>query len=79
MELFYDISIGALQTGIALASLSGGKIARMKRGRRETMRRCRQGGDLTGLKGCVWIHAASLGEFEQGRPRIERLRREYPE
>ena len=27
----------------------------------------------------VWIHAASLGEFEQGRPLMERLRREHPE
>ncbi|MBQ8282957.1 MAG: 3-deoxy-D-manno-octulosonic acid transferase [Paraprevotella sp.] len=27
----------------------------------------------------VWFHAASLGEFEQGRPLIERLRREHPE
>ncbi len=27
----------------------------------------------------VWIHTASLGEFEQGRPIIERLRREHPE
>lgn len=26
----------------------------------------------------VWVHAASLGEFEQGRPLIERLRREQP-
>ena len=27
----------------------------------------------------VWFHAASLGEFEQGRPLMERLRREHPE
>lgn len=27
----------------------------------------------------VWVHAASLGEFEQGRPLIERVREEYPE
>ncbi|CVI70272.1 3-deoxy-D-manno-octulosonic acid transferase [Alistipes sp. CHKCI003] len=27
----------------------------------------------------VWIHTASLGEFEQGRPIIERIRRERPE
>lgn len=27
----------------------------------------------------VWFHAASLGEFEQGRPLMERLRREQPE
>lgn len=31
--------------------------------------------------GCkyIWFHAASLGEFEQGRPLIERIRDEYPE
>lgn len=27
----------------------------------------------------VWIHVASLGEFEQGRPIVERIRREYPD
>ena len=27
----------------------------------------------------IWFHAASLGEFEQGRPLIERIRKEHPE
>ena len=27
----------------------------------------------------AWFHAASLGEFEQGRPLMEQLRREHPE
>ncbi|MCF0178974.1 MAG: 3-deoxy-D-manno-octulosonic acid transferase [Bacteroidales bacterium] len=27
----------------------------------------------------IWFHAASLGEFEQGRPLIEQLREQYPE
>jgi len=27
----------------------------------------------------IWFHAASLGEFEQGRPLIEKIRRERPE
>jgi 3-deoxy-D-manno-octulosonic-acid transferase len=27
----------------------------------------------------VWFHAASLGEFEQGRPLMEQLRRDHPE
>ncbi len=26
----------------------------------------------------IWIHCASLGEFEQGRPVIEKLRKQYP-
>ncbi|NCI50990.1 3-deoxy-D-manno-octulosonic acid transferase [Sediminibacterium roseum] len=29
-------------------------------------------------KPVVWMHCASLGEFEQGRPVLEALRREYP-
>ena len=27
----------------------------------------------------VWFHASSLGEFEQGRPMIEKMRAEHPE
>jgi 3-deoxy-D-manno-octulosonic-acid transferase len=27
----------------------------------------------------IWFHAASLGEFEQGRPLMERIRSEHPE
>ena len=27
----------------------------------------------------VWVHASSLGEFEQGRPVIEKIRARYPE
>ena len=27
----------------------------------------------------IWMHCASLGEFEQGRPLLERLRKEHPE
>ena len=26
----------------------------------------------------IWFHAASLGEFEQGRPLIEKIKKEYP-
>lgn len=26
----------------------------------------------------IWVHAASLGEFEQGRPVLEEFRRQYP-
>lgn len=33
---------------------------------------------LSSLKGAVWIHAASVGEFEQARPLIERVRAEQP-
>lgn len=31
------------------------------------------------LKGCIWVHCASLGEFEQGRPLIEMIKKHHPE
>jgi 3-deoxy-D-manno-octulosonic-acid transferase len=35
---------------------------------------------VSGLKsGPVWFHCASLGEFEQGRPIIEAIKRQYPD
>ena len=27
----------------------------------------------------IWFHAASLGEFEQGRPLIDKIREDHPE
>lgn len=26
----------------------------------------------------IWVHCSSLGEFEQGRPVMERIRQQYP-
>jgi len=46
------------------------------RGQRDTWRILREKIDPTARY--VWFHAASLGEFEQGLPLIERLRREQP-
>lgn len=33
----------------------------------------------TNHKPTIWIHAASLGEFEQGRPVIEKLKEKFPD
>ncbi|MBR1594732.1 MAG: 3-deoxy-D-manno-octulosonic acid transferase [Alloprevotella sp.] len=49
----------------------------MVRGQRETWRILRE--SICPEDRPVWFHAASLGEFEQGRPLMERLRREHPE
>lgn len=68
-----------MSAGIAVGALRSRKLRLMRCGRSDTMRRCAPGGDLADMRGCVWIHAASLGEFEQGRPLIERLRRERPD
>ena len=72
----YSLLIMLMALGARLAALFNHKIALMVKGHRNTWRRLRQ---LRGTDEYVWFHAASLGEFEQGRPLMERLRRQHPE
>ena len=52
--------------------MSEGKLKRLFRGQRETLAK-EQIASLENNRGAVWIHAASVGEFEQARPLIERI------
>lgn len=65
-----------MMLGCNVAALFSKKIRTMMRGHRDTWRILRR---HIGTDRYVWFHAASLGEFEQGRPLMERLRREHPE
>ena len=62
--------------GCNIAALFSRKVRTMMRGHRDAWRILRR---QIGTDRYVWFHAASLGEFEQGRPLMERLRREHPE
>lgn len=46
-------------------------------GRRDLFRRMKEAIDPAAR--IIWVHVASLGEFEQGRPIIEQLRKTHPE
>lgn len=64
-----------------IAAFFGHRKARLLvRGQRETVQILKNSPKqkLDKWRGCVWIHAASVGEFEQARPIIERLRAEHP-
>lgn len=73
----YALGMSAYRTGIRLASLRNAKARLMAKGQAETWDKLREG--LGENRRWIWIHAASLGEFEQGRPLIEKLKRERPE
>ena len=73
----YNFLLYLLQLGVAVASLFNEKVRKMWRGEREAVRLLRERVDPAAQY--VWFHAASLGEFEQGRPLMEQLRREHPE
>ena len=73
----YNLIIYLYLCGVAIASLFNEKVRKMWRGEREAIRVLREKVDPQAQY--VWFHAASLGEFEQGRPLMERLRRDHPE
>ena len=73
----YNLIIYLYLFGVAIASLFNEKVRKMWRGERDAFRVLREKVE-PGAR-YVWFHAASLGEFEQGRPLIEQLRREHPE
>jgi 3-deoxy-D-manno-octulosonic-acid transferase len=66
-----------IQFGIMIASLFNEKVRKMWRGEREAVKVLKAKVDPTAQY--VWFHAASLGEFEQGRPLMEQLRKDHPE
>ena len=73
----YNIIIYIYQQGVIIYSLFNEKVRKMWRGEREAIRILREKVDPDAQY--VWFHAASLGEFEQGRPLMEQMRREHPE
>ena len=73
----YNIAIYIYLIGVAIGSLFNKKIKKMWRGEREAVDLLKEKVDPTAKY--VWFHAASLGEFEQGRPLIEQLKATHPE
>lgn len=72
----YSLGIYLMALGVRVAAIFKEKLRKMVQGHRATWQMLRA---LSGKDTYVWFHAASLGEFEQGRPLMERLRREHPE
>ena len=73
----YNLIIYLYLLGVAVYSRFNEKVRKMWRGERDAFRVLRE--QVEPGARYVWFHAASLGEFEQGRPLMEQLRREHPE
>ena len=84
MNILYNIGTRAYFLGIKLAAAFGHRKAKlMEEGRQDWAQKLQA--KVNELKAqdpsrpYIWFHAASLGEFEQGRPLIEALREKYPQ
>ena len=73
----YQFAIYVYLLGVVIASLFNKKVRKMWRGENQALDILRKQVDPNAKY--IWVHAASLGEFEQGRPLMERIRKEHPE
>ncbi|MEI6752841.1 MAG: glycosyltransferase N-terminal domain-containing protein [Paludibacter sp.] len=77
MGIIYNLGIYLYKIAVLIASFFNNKAKKLRKG---------QAGALSLLKRTIdpnaryiWFHAASLGEFEQGRPVMEQLKKDNPE
>lgn len=73
----YQLAIYIYAIGVWVASFFSEKVKKMRQGEHDAFRVLADKVDPQAQY--VWFHAASLGEFEQGRPLMEHIRREHPE
>ena len=75
MFFFYNLLIFFASVLLKVIALFNPKMKLFVIGRKQTFEKLEviQPEDKT-----FWVHAASLGEFEQGRPIIERIKKEHP-
>ncbi len=80
MNPLYNLGIHLFSAGARIASRRSPKIKKMLAGQKQTLDVIKERRAEIAPEGFdVWFHAASLGEFEQARPVIERIRRNFPD
>lgn len=74
MGFLYRLGIFFYGLAIRIAALFNPKAGQWVSGRKSLFKKL----ENTNVKNALWMHCASLGEFEQGRPVLEELRKRYP-
>ncbi len=78
MRFFYNISIFFYYLAIRIASFFNPKAVLWLKGRKNVFDRIESAIRTSESKQLIWFHCASLGEFEQGRPLMEKLKKQNP-
>ena len=76
MRLIYNISIQLYLFAIRVAALFNPKANQWLQGRKYLFEELQQ--SITEEDEIIWFHVASLGEFEQGRPLMEEVKKSFP-
>ena len=76
MKSVYNLFVHVMIFGMKVFSLFNSKAKKGIRGRKQSVSIVTE--KLQGQK-VIWMHAASLGEYEQGLPVLEKLKEQFPE
>lgn len=76
MEIIYRAGIWLFSLLVKIVAPFSEKANQIHKGRATAIKRL-MSGDLP--QGAIWVHCASLGEFEQGRPVIEKIKSDFPD
>ena len=76
MKTLYNISIFHLELAFKVLSWFNDKIKRGLEGRKQSLEIVKS--KIKNEDNVLWMHAASLGEYEQGLPVLEKLKEKYP-
>ncbi|MCJ8153585.1 3-deoxy-D-manno-octulosonic acid transferase [Chryseobacterium sp. SSA4.19] len=77
MSFIYHIFINLLIFGMKVISLFNEKTKKGVEGRKESLQKVKSAFSKTDQ--IIWMHAASLGEYEQGLPVLEQLKEKMPD
>lgn len=77
MGLLYNFAILFYRMAVMIAGLFNKKAHKLSHGERHALGLLQA--TINPTENYIWIHAASLGEFEQGRPLIECIRAQQPQ
>lgn len=75
MGIFYNIGIHLLQLGLKFIAPFNDKIKLGVEGRSKSFQTLEN--SVQEADNCIWFHCASLGEFEQGLPVFQEIRKQY--
>lgn len=76
LMILYSFAIHAGNFYIFIKKNFSAKVNLLYNGRKSTLKHIKT--SKSNLKNPVWIHCASLGEFEQGKPLIETIKSDFP-
>ena len=76
MTFLYNIFIIVFEIAVKIAAIGNAKAKQWVEGRKNTWQQLKK--QVSSNEPLIWIHASSAGEFEQAKPLIEELKKNYP-